>query len=434
MRISKFGTAVLVLSLGLLLSGCGAKEDDVDVEDSFQSLKSLTAVDGADYDNFGLSVAIDGDLALVGSPGDDTEGTNAGAAYLYARTEGGTDGWGEVIKLVAADAAAGDLFGIAVDIDGDYAVVAAPSEDGAGTDRGAVYVFRKDQGGAGAWGQVARLRASDAANGDDFGCSVAIDGTTVVVGAEAVSGDTMKEGAAYVYLKDQGGLDYWGLAAKLVSDDPANSDQYGYAVAVSGDIAVVGSPGENGTGENRGAVRVYARDLGGANAWGMVKRIKASDEANDAWFGTSVALRGTRLVVGAPWADGAGTNRGAAYVLGRDVGGADAWGEIKVLTASDAQNEDLFAFDVALYGNYVLASAPYTKGGGTKRGQVYAYAKDEGGADAWGEAQRLRASDGRNEDHFGVSIAISGSYVVAGATGYDGGGTERGAAYIFKEI
>ena len=221
-----------------------------------------------------MAVALDGDLALVGSPGDDTEGTNAGAAYLFARTEGGTDGWGEVIKLVAADAAAGDLFGIAVDIDGDYAVVAAPSEDGAGTDRGAVYIFHKDQGGANAWGQVARLRASDAANGDDFGASVAIDGTTVVVGAEGVAGDTTKEGAAYVFLKDQGGLDYWGLAAKLVSDDPGNTDQYGYSVALSGDIAVIGAPGENGSGENRGAVRVYARDLGGANAWGMVKRIK----------------------------------------------------------------------------------------------------------------------------------------------------------------
>jgi len=216
MKISKLGTAVLLVSAGLFLFGCGAKDDDVDVEDNFQSLKMLTVLEGADYDNFGMGVALDGDLALVGAPGDDTEGANAGAAYLYARTEGGTDGWGEVIKLVAADAAAGDLFGIAVDIDGDYAVVAAPSEDGAGTDRGSVYIFRKDQGGANAWGQVARLRASDAANGDDFGASVAIDGTTVVVGAEGVAGDTTKEGAAYVFLKDQGGLDYWGQAAKLV--------------------------------------------------------------------------------------------------------------------------------------------------------------------------------------------------------------------------
>jgi hypothetical protein len=434
MKISKLGTAILVVFVGLFLSGCQAKDDDVDVEDNFQSLKTLTATEGADYDNFGLAVALDGDLALVGSPGDDTAGMNAGAAYLFARTEGGADGWGEVKKLVAADAAAGDLFGIAVDIDGDYAVIAAASEDGAGTDRGAVYIFYKDQGGANAWGQVARLRASDAANGDDFGCSVAIDGTTVVVGAEAVAGDTAKEGAAYVFLKDQGGLDYWGQAAKLVSDDPGDSDQYGYSVDVSGDIAVVGAPGENGSGANRGAVRVYARDLGGANAWGLVKKISASDQSDDSWFGTSVAIRGTRLVVGAPWADGAGTDRGAAYLLGRDVDGADAWGQIKLLTASDPQDNDLFAFDVALYGDYVLASAPYARGGGTERGQVYAFAKDEGGADGWGEAQRLRSSDGRNEDHFGVSIAVSGSYALAGATGHDGAGTERGAAYVFKEI
>ena len=115
--------------------------------------------------------------------------------------------------------------------------------------------------------------------------------------------------------------------------------------------------------------------------------------------------------------------------------GADAWGRDQAPDRVGCPERRSLRASTWLSTGITSSSAlPDTKGGGTERGQVYAYAKDEGGADGWGEAQRLRASDGRNEDHFGVSIAISGSYVVAGATGYDGAGTERGAAYVFKEI
>ncbi|MCK7476223.1 MAG: FG-GAP repeat protein [Candidatus Moduliflexus flocculans] len=333
--------------------------------------------DGADYDNFGISVALGGDFAVVGSPGDDDEGTNAGAAYIFAKIEGGADGWGEVAKLVASDAVAGDLFGVSVDISGDYVVVGATGEDGAGTNRGAVYIFYRDQGGADAWGQVARVRAAGAADEDDFGISVAIDGDTLIVGAEGYDGDTNQEGAAYVYRKDQGGANVWGQVVRLVSDDPGDTDQYGFSVDISDDVAIVGSPGEDGAGSNRGAARVYARDLGGADAWGLVKKILAADQSDDSWFGTSVAVRGTRVVAGAPWADGGGTNRGAVYIFGQNEGGTDAWGQVKSLAASDTRDDDLFGFDVALYGSYRRGRLPVA-GAGERSGAGLCFRRERG--------------------------------------------------------
>jgi len=434
MRPYRTGALLLTVALTLgVLAACSADEEPP-VESAFQSLKKLVAADAADYDTFGIAVALGAEFAVVGSPGDDDEGSNAGAAYIFARTEGGTDGWGEVVRLVAADAAAGDLFGISVDISGDYAAVGAASEDGAGADRGAVYIFYRNQGGTDAWGQVARLRASGAADGDDFGISVALDGDTLIVGAEGYAGATDKEGAAYIFRRDQGGANAWGQVVRLLSDEPGDTDQYGYSVDISGDIALVGAPGEDTVGGNRGAVRVYARDLGGADAWGLVKKIAPADPQDNSWFGTSVAVRGTRAVVSAPWHDGAGTDRGAVYVFGRDEGGAAAWGQVAVLTASDTRDDDLFGLDVALYGSYVVAAAPYSRGGGTERGQVYAFGENEGGPGAWGEVQILRASDGSNSDQFGVAVDIFGAYILGGATGEEGSGTDRGAAYLFKEI
>ncbi|RPI98804.1 MAG: hypothetical protein EHM31_11280, partial [Candidatus Aminicenantes bacterium] len=129
-----------------------------------------------------------------------------------------------------------------------------------------------------------------------------------------------------------------------------------------------------------------------------------------------------------------GTNRGAAYVFGRDIGGTDNWGQIKKLAASDAHDADMFGYSVAIDATNVVVGAGWAAAGGTERGQGYVFAKDEGGADNWGEVQRLRASDAANEDWLGFSAAIFGSYVLMGAVGEDGAGSARGAAYLFKKI
>ena len=433
MRIRSVLPVLLAGTACLLLAGCQAN-DEVIPETTFRSLLKLAAADTADNTSFGMAVAVDGAYALVGTPGDDVNGSNSGAAYLFLQSQGGLDGWGQVKKLVADDADAEDIFGVSVDISGDYIVVGAGAEDGAGSSRGAVYIFYKDQGGVDNWGQFKKLTATGAEDNDGFGFAVALDGDTLIVGADGVDGDGTDEGAAYVFYKDHGGADNWGLVVALEAADPEDGNQFGYAIDLSGDVAVIGSPGENGAGSNRGASYIFSRDMGGADGWGQLKRLTAADTADDVWLGTSVALDGALAVVGAGWDDGEGTDRGAAYIFSRDQGGADNWGQFKKLTASDAHDSDLFGYAVAVDGDYIVVGAGWSKGGGTERGQAYVFARSEGGTDNWGEAQILRASDGANEDWFGFSVAIDGLYLLSGASGEDGAGSSRGAAYMFRKI
>ena len=375
MKRSTIPALILAGAACLMLAACQADEEPI-TETTYRSLVKLAAGDPADDDSFGMSVAVDGGYALVGSPGADAGGSNQGAAYLFLQSQGGPDGWGQVKKLVAAAPEDDDIFGISVALSGDYAVVGAPGNDGAGTDRGAAYVFYRDQGGADNWGQV----------------------------------------------------------AKLTAGDPQDVDQFGFAVALSGDVVVIGAPGEDGVGLGRGAAYVFSRDLGGADAWGQLKKLVASDAADDVWFGTSVAVDGSIAVVGAAWDDGEGTNRGAAYLFLQSQGGADNWGELKKLAASDGRNADLFGYAVGVDGTFIVVGAGWNGGGGTERGQAYVFSRDEGGTDNWGELQRLRAGDGANQDYFGFSVSLDGLYLLAGATGEDGAGTGRGAAYMFRRI
>lgn len=428
----------IILLAGLtcfLLAGCQAKEDGGQiVEDTFKSLAKLTASDAADSDSFGITVALEGDLALVGAPGADGQGTDRGEAYLYQRSQGGVDGWGQIKTLVAEDAADGDFFGVSVSISGDYAVIGAVGENGSGSDQGAAYIFYRNQGGADNWGQLRKIAASDKGDGDGFGFSVSIDGPTVIVGSDGEDGAGTDRGAAYVFVKDQGGVDNWGQVAKIVSPDPHDGDRFGYSVSLSGDFTVAGVPKEDAGGTDRGAAYMFARDLGGLEAWGLVKRLAPGTPSDNSWFGNSVAVEGSLAVVGAAWEDGGGTDRGAAYLFSRDEGGADFWGQIKQFAGSDRTDGDFFGFSVDLNGANVVIGASFAEGGGTERGQAYVFSKDEGGVDTWGEVQRLRASDGANKDWFGWVIAMSGSYVLVGAPGEDGAGAERGAAYVFKRI
>jgi hypothetical protein len=428
--------ALTILFAGLAciaLAGCQAKEEPP-VESTFKSLLKLTASDAANSDTFGYHVALDGDFAIVGSPAADGAGTDRGAAYIFLKSQGGLDGWGQVKTLVASDASDQDYFGVGVDISGDYAVVGAGGENGTGTDQGAAYVFYRNQGGPENWGEVKKLVASDRADGDGFGYSVAMDGDTIIVGADGEDGAGTDRGAAYIFSKDTGGQGNWGQVAKLVAGDPADVDQFGYAVALNGDFALVGAPREDGAGTDRGAAYLFDRTLGGPEAWGQVKKVVASDATNDAWFGNSVAIEGSLAVVGEAWDDGGGTDRGAAYIFGQTQGGADNWGEVKKIVASDATDSDFFGYSVSLNGANIVVGAAFAEGGGSERGQIYLFSKDQGGTDNWGEVQRLRASDGANEDWFGFSVSVFGDYILSGALGEDGAGTDRGAAYLFKKI
>jgi hypothetical protein len=423
---------LIIVAVGLaMLSGLaapyGAEAQPV------SEVKKVTASDAQDTDFFGWSVAVSGDTAVVGAIYEDGAGTDRGAAYLFERDQGGAGNWGEVKELTASDTQDNDFFGYSVAVSGDTAVVGAIYEDGAGTDRGAAYVFKRDQGGAGNWGEVKKLTASDAQDTDYFGYSVAVSGDTAVVGAHFEDGAGTDRGAAYVFGRDQGGAGNWGEVKKLTASDAQDNDLFGDSVAVSKDTAVVGAISEDGAGSDRGAAYLFERDQGGAGNWGEVKKFTASDAQDNDLFGNSVAVSGDTAAVGAVFEDGAGAIRGAAYVFKRDQGGVGNWGEVKKLTASDAQDGDYFGYSVAVSGDTAVVGAYYEDGAapGSNRGAAYVFERDQGGAGNWGEVKKLTASDTQNADYFGHSVAVSGDTAAVGAPAEDGAGTDRGAAYLF---
>ena len=424
----------LAVPIGLAIALVIALVTASEAAPSFE-VKKLRASDGQAGDAFGRSVAVSGDTAVVGAVFEDARGTDAGAVYVFRRGQGGTDNWGEVKKLTALDAQVGDFFGQSVAVSGDTAVVGAVLEDAGGNPNdnfGGAYIFQRDQGGADNWGEVKKLTASDAERKDFFGVGVAVSGDTAVVGAFFEDAGGSSAGAGYVFQRDSGGADNWGEVKKLFASDAQADDGFGSVVAISGDTVVVGASGEDAKGSNAGAAYVFQRDSGGADNWGETTKLTASDADAFDIFGNSVAVSGDTAVVGAFFEDAAGSDAGAAYVFQRDSGGAGNWGEVEKLRASDAESDDGFGVSAAISGDTAILGANFEDAGGSDAGAGYVFQRDEGGAGNWGEVKKITASDAEAADGFGSSVAVSGDTVVVGAESEDAGGVQAGAAYIFS--
>ncbi len=409
-------------------------------ENTWGQVKILTASDAANYDYFGYSVAVDGTTAIVGARGADSVSFNCGQAYIFSKDHGGENTWGQVKILSASDKDFSEYFGSSVSVDSTTAIVGAPGADSGGSNRGQAYIFSKDHGGENAWGQVKILTASDAADNDSFGNSVAIDGDTALVGApDADPGELEYAGKAYVFSQTEGGVTNWGQVKILTASDAAESDYYyfGESVAIDGDTALIGAPeADLGGLEGAGEAYVFSKDQGGVNNWGQVKNLSASDPTPKSdFFGFSVAVSGNVAIIGAmdaepDWTEGAGE----AYIFSKDQGGVNNWGQVKILTASDMIEDALFGYSVAIDGDTALVgSRDASSGGNSYAGKAYIFSKDQGGANTWGEVKILTASDADYEDSFGTSVAIDGTTAIVGAPGADSGGSNRGQAYIFSK-
>jgi hypothetical protein len=372
----------------------------------------ITASDGATYDLFGVSVAISGDYAVVGAYHDDDAGTSSGSAYIFKRD--GT-AWTEQAKITASDGAADDEFGASVAISGDYAVVGADGDDDAGTSSGSAYIFKRD---GTAWTEQAKITASDGAATDYFGKSVAISGDYAIAGAHQGDGVVSNSGSAYIFKRDGTA---WTEQAKITASDAAVLDNFGASVAISGDYAIVGAYHDDDAGTYAGSVYIFKRDEA---AWTEQAKITASDAA--AWdrFGYRVAISGDYAIVGA-YEDDLGGESDSAYIFKRDEA---AWTEQAKITASDATENNLFGASVAISGDYAIVGAYHDDGTGTASGSAYIFKRD---GIAWTEQAKITASDAAENDIFGYSVAISGDYAVVGAHGDDDTGTASGSAYIY---
>jgi|GEM_PF-4287429 len=368
---------------------------------------------------FGQSVSLYGEVALVGAPGNDYKGENAGAAYLFLRDQGGSNHWGQVATLTASDGAAGDYFGNSVSIDRDVAIVGADGDD---NDKGAAYLFRRSLDGT--WVQKSKLTAPDGEAGDYFGYSVSIHGDMAIVGAD---GDDNEKGAAYLFLRDQGGIDTWGLVAKLTAPDRVKRDGFGVSVSLRGNVVIVGAHRDNEKGSSAGAAYIFRRGLDGT--WVQEAKLTASDGATSNYFGNSVSLQGDAAIVGAPKFF-LNNEKGVAYVFRRGLDGT--WAQVAKLTAPEVESRDRFGTSVAIHGDVAMVGARWDDNeNGDYAGAAYIYWRDEGGANAWGQVGgALTASDGAANDFFGTSVAIDNDYDMA-LVGAPSADNYSGAAYFY---
>ena len=355
-------------------------------------------------------------------------GESSGSAYVFSRDQGGANNWGQVAKLCASDAAAWDQFGSRTAISGDTIVVGADNDNDAGERSGSAYVFSRDAGGANNWGQVAKLCASDAVAGDWFGWFVAISGDTIVVGAYGDDDAGEGSGSAYVFSRDQGGPNNWGQVAKLCASDAAAGDRFGVSVAISGDTLVIGAGLDDDAGNNSGSAYVFSRNEGGPNNWGQVTKLCASDAAAGDLFGSSVAVSGNTVAVGAHVDDDAGESSGSVYVFQYN---GTSWIEQAKLSAGDAAAGDMFGVGIAVSGDTIAVVAPLTDDPvvGPDVGSAYVFRRN---GTSWIEHAKLAPSDAAANSQFGpIGIDISGNTVVVGRAYDNVAGDWSGSAYVF---
>jgi VCBS repeat-containing protein len=395
----------------------------------------VLAGDRANAAQFGASIGASRDVVVVGAPKDSLNG-GTGSAYLFGRSQDGSNTWTQIKKLLPTGGAAQDEFGGSVAISGDLAVVGARLSDEKGTSAGSVYIYYRNQGGLNQWGQMKKLLAPDGFANAVFGTSVAISGDTVVVGAP-VTGQAGTSFGAYVFERNQGGSNQWGFIARLMPSDPRAFDLFGTSVSIDGDTIVVGSPGwdgpSGGSTPDFGAAYVFSRNQGGAGQWGQVKRLLASDGASNDKFGSAVSVSLDTIVIGAPGADGAGgIDYGAAYVFARNQGGSNQWGQSKKLMAADGAPNDNFGFAASTDGDRISVGAANADHNGTDSGAAYLYGRNQGGSNQWGQLDEFLAAGVGASDNFGSAISLNQGTLAVGAPNGLDSGIRFGEAYMYR--
>jgi len=372
--------------------------------------EKLMASDGAPNDFFGYSVSLSGNRALIGSYRDSDSGNRSGSAYIFD-----FDGknWNQNAKLVANDADSGDYFGYSVSLSGNRALIGSKNDDGVVGTTGSAFIF--DFNGD-AWVQSAKLFGDDGEYEDYFGHSVSLFGNRALIGAYGDDGIHTDIGSAYEFKFD--GL-VWAQTVKLLPEDGESYEGFGYSVSISGDRAAVGAIGNNSSLES---TSVYIFDFDGAN-WVQESKLVAAD--GDIRFAQSVSLSGDRVMVGAYGDASAGYNSGAAFMYGFD--GLN-WSETQKLTARAGAPNAYFGMSLSMSGDRVLIGAANDKNNaGLKVGAAYIYDFND---ENWSLTTKLLAEDVVEHDRFGVSVSLSGDRALIGAID-NGFGVYSGSAYVY---
>ncbi|MCH8165487.1 MAG: FG-GAP repeat protein [Planctomycetes bacterium] len=338
----------------------------------------------------------------------------AAAASVLSTAPAYADLGDQLAKLLPDDGTTGDYFGYSVAISGTTAIVGAYLNDDNGTDSGSAYLFDTTTGQ-----QITKLLPDDGTTGDYFGYSVAISGTTAIVGARFDDDNGGSSGSAYLFDTTTG-----KQIAKLLPNDGALNDLFGESVAISGATAIVGAWHDNDNGDLSGSAYLFG--VSDPQNWVQIAKLLPNDGAAGDWFGWSVAVSGATAIVGARFDDDNGPESGSAYLFDTTTGK-----QIAKLLPNDGATEDLFGYSVAISGTTAMVGAvadddacsgdPFCDSG-----SAYLFDTTTGQ-----QIAKLLANDGAADDFFGRSVAISGATAIVGAVGDDDNGGGSGSAYLF---
>ena len=373
----------------------------------------LSASDANADDRFGVSVAIDSDIAVIGAYGADSNGLDSGAAYVFELSDAG---WIQKQKLTPSDGAAYDNFGRSVAVEGDTIVVGSHLHDDPCQDSGSAYIFTRS---GDLWSQQQKLTVSDAVSGDRFGFSVSIDNNTIVVGAY---GDNNEAGSAYVFTKIG---PTWTQQQKLSASDANAGDRFGYSVSIDYNSVIIGAYRHHRSEHfYTGSAYVFTRS---DQSWTQDVVLHASDPNDNDYFGYSVALDGNCAVIGAyECLINDIQDAGAAYVFDRtDTGWIQ---QQKLFNTVNPNAGDDFGRAVAIEGDTVLIGCPNYHFDDEKTGAAFEFVRSGG---SWIQQSLLAADDANAGDEFGFSVALSGRRLIAGAHYSDDNGPSFGSAYVF---
>ncbi len=316
-------------------------------------------------DQFGWAVDIDGEYIIIGARFNDDKAENAGAAYILKRETGFWQSWYVLVDEIAP--AAEDWFGTSVAISGDYAIVGSVCCE---SDKGAVFVFKR-VGPGNVWSREAKLTAPDGGTDHYFGSAVDINVFYAVVGAEAANGSEDGSGAAYVFTKPGAAWYDMTLSAKLTFSGGSAGDHFGCSVAMDGDDVVVGADNATVTVSTAGAAFVFEKPSGAWVAATETDTLIADDGAAGDEFGRSVDIVGDFVLAGAPADEGMKTDAGSLHLFKR---GDTAWEERKLASPSGAEYER-FGKSVSLSEDYVLGGMPGHDEYGEDRGAAFVYTR-----------------------------------------------------------
>ena len=362
-------------------------------------------------DKFGNSVSIDGNRILVGSPEKDQK---KGAAFIFDRV--GTE-WSLTAKLVANDALFGDYFGISVSLKGDKALVGAYKDHDNIAQSGSAYIFSYD---GSQWTQQAKLTETSGLTNDYFGYSVSLSTSRALVGAYWDDDNGNNSGSAFIY--DFDGSD-WVLKQKITASDGFTTQQFGYSVSLDGDTALIGANQDNEFETNNGAVYAFTFD---GTTWTQSQKITSDIPEVASKFGFFVDLDGNRVVIGTKHFNE------KAYVFEFDT---DTWVQKSILTASSATPSNKFGTAAALSGDAIIVGAYGDNIYGFGSGSVFGFNYNSTSSN-WLENTKLIPQEGASGDAFGFYVSIDGNTAVVGAyfDDFDNAttSTATGAVYVYS--